>query len=340
MQKNLITVIVAVALCHFLSACSGIRIIDNGRKNISLESESARALALRLQLGHPVKVVVIGNSIACAQTAKHAIDQPVNANSQNRRGPMVKKLVGTTLDGSPNPNLTGIWPARGWVNQLYTYLKGKNSSNILVNESGSGWDTGDHLGGISPNSFGTIPENTINKIVNGYLIKPDIVLVPLQVNDWGHGLGIKWFNAHYAKILDTLVSGLPNADVVVVIESPVYNRTQVMNNADNYNADIVNESGAKYFYDSARAMANSRGLIVLDLNTPLDIRAKAAIGMDYGTKLWNTGLMADGYPNNPIHPNQAGHDLMAEIAITFFEEIVFGTRGMAANNEAPLRERK
>jgi len=285
----------------------------------------------RVVNGTSVKLVVIGNSIGCAQTANDINGNPVNpGGTQIASGSMMKKLIGTTTTGAVNPNFNGTWPAKGWINQLYTYLKSKNTNSILINESGSGWDTGDHLGGISPNSFGTIPENTINKIVNTYTVKPDIVLVPLQVNDWGHGLGLTWFNTHYAQILDTLIAGLPNAAIVVVIESPVYNRSQVTTNPSNYNVDIVNESGGKYFYDSARSMAQSRSLAIMDLNTGLDTLAKAATGADYGTKLYNTGLMADGSPNYPIHPNQAGHDLMASAAISFFDS--FGSLVLTNQN--------
>lgn len=298
----------------------------------SAHAQTWQDVVAKVQAGTPVKVGILGNSVGCGQTA-----------TGFNTGTMLNSTYANAITGvSAASMLTSFGPhdpVEGWVNQLYAYLLTKNASTVVINLSGSGWDTGDQLGVESANSGKTPVHNNVSTFVN-MAPKPDVVLLPLQINDWGHNQGLTFFNTNTASI----VSQLQAAGIVVIMvkESPIYNRPET-NVSGAYTADRANYPNDYNFTLAASTIATSNNLGVMDLFAPLDTAIKSQSGTYYGNKMCNSGLFADGCPSCPdsgnacpVHPNQAGHDIMATAAISFFQQTVSVSPG-SSKSTATLR---
>ncbi len=262
---------------------------------------------------NPMKIGIIGNSIACGQMASTQAGQLFDYNT------MLNSHYAASITGTYSASMLTSFeahsPVEGWANQLLEYLLSVNKSYQVVNLCGSGWDSGDQLGEYSVKS-GKLPVNNNVDVFANMLDRPKYVLIALQVNDWGHGQGLAFFENNTKRIIQKLKNA--NIEPIMVLESPVYNKDS-MTVEDNYNLDTVNFSGGYKFTESARNIAVQYDLMIIDFFTPIDQIAKNLSGSSYGEKLAQTNLYYDMIQNMPVHPNQAGHNLMANIAIDFFK---------------------
>lgn len=257
-----------------------------------------------VQNDKPVIIGILGNSIGNGQFAKTNNGHPFDTKS------MLIQTQGPTYNMLTNfgPHL----PVEGWANQFYAYLLIKNRKSVVINYSGSAWDTADQLG-ANPGTFGFAMQNNVALFIN-MKPKPHAILLPLQVNDFSHGLSVKKFTENYSQIINQLIAA--GIVPIVVLENPIYNNKQL---AGKNGAPLdVNQSALTNHIIAAKTMADARGLGVIDFFTPIDNLAKQQVGADYGTQLYKTGLFSDS--NIVMHPIQAGHNLMANISIDFFKQ--------------------
>ena len=284
----------------------------------------------KVQTGMAVKIGILGNSIGCGQMANDSSGKVFNTTTM-----LDNSYANAITEGSTASMLSSFGPhapVEGWANQLFTYLQTKNPKSMVINLSGSGWDSGDQLGIYSTNSGKTPVRNNVRAFAT-MAAKPDAVLLPLQINDWGHSQGLAFFDAN----TEGIVSQLQAAGIVVimVVESPVYNRPET-NPPDGYTSDRSNYPNNYNFVLAAKAFAAVHGLGLIDFFTPMNDLILANAGTYYGDKACSSGLFADGCPcasgGNacPVHPNQAGHDIMANTAIAFFQK----TAGHALSGQA------
>lgn len=159
----------------------------------------------------------------------------------------------------------------GHSRMLRSYLKAKNPESELINLSGDGWDSNDHLG-ISLSSSSAPPHESSEAVIRELTPKPDVVFVPLQINDANHQLAVQTFASNTRR----LVSSIRAAGIEPVI---------VKENA----ADIV---GYPRFVACAGELAREMKVAVIDTYTPTAGRK---------------GLMSDY-----AHPNEAGHQVIFE----------------------------
>lgn len=104
------------------------------------------------QTGKPVVVGVIGDSIACG----------FRANNWREIGEKDERI---TPDSQNNPNIGG------WAQQLQVWLKQKNPNSIVYNVSGSGWTT-----------EMVLDRGSVKKLAL-MVPKPTVVFISLVVND-------------------------------------------------------------------------------------------------------------------------------------------------------------
>lgn len=311
-------------------------IFTDAASTIPPTTRTWQEVVAKVQTGAAVKIGILGNSIGCGQMANDSTGAVFNTTT------MLDSSYANAITGGGTVSMLSSFgphnPVEGWANQLFAYLQTKNPKSTVVNLSGSGWDSGDQLGVYSANS-GKAPVRNNVAVFASMAVKPDAVLLPLQINDWGHGQGLAFYNAN----TDAIVSQLQAAGIVVVmvVESPVYNRPET-NPTDGYTQDRSSYPNNYNFVLAARTFAAAHGLGLIDFFTPMNDLILANAGTYYGDKACSSGLFADGCPCTsggnpcPVHPNQAGHNIMANAAIAFFQK----TAGNALSGEAKATNSK
>jgi lysophospholipase L1-like esterase len=159
-------------------------------------------------------------------------------------------------------------------------LQAVNPNATMTNLSGNGWCTEDHLG---RDHAGNGRTDTIN-LIAALPTKPDVVLLPLQINDRNHDLGLVVFRANTIRIIERLRA----LDIVPVI----IGEFGYQGGFEDYNAEAL-EIANEYQVAAINAYPRMQTAYLLDTSA--------------------AGIMADY-----AHPNPAGHDLMAQIVLGWF----------------------
>lgn len=206
----------------------------------------------KFQAGEAVIAVMLGNSIGMGYnaTGRDGLESVYN----DSRGFAIEHRV----DGSI-----------GHSGLLRDYLLAKNPGSQLINLSGDGWDTNDQLGITLPSSSAP-PHESSEVTIKGLSPKPDVVFIPLQVNDANHGLTVQTFATNTRR----LVSFIKGQGIEPVIVKENYTRI----------------NGYPKFVSCAGAIAKEMGIEVIDTYTPS--RGRDDLLSDYA------------------HPNDLGHKLI------------------------------
>ncbi len=261
--------------------------------NAGYSEKGIGAFAAKMRNNDPVYVAIIGNSVGCGFMADNTfVPNPYNSESWG--------LLANGFDMTSS-RLTneGQYDTRinSWPIQVLNYLKNRNSLSAIYNLSGNGYATWNH---IQYKSVSCLADK---------IPKPDIVVIPLQINDASHSLEI-WAQNTTALIDDIRAHGM----------SPV-----IMKENDIDPIDIVGINGMDtvtqsiparpWFYDimnSVDTFAEIENVPVIDafaITHPL--MQKAGIGNYAGS----------GYLHDFVHPNQHGHDLMFSVVKCWLDSI-------------------
>lgn len=157
----------------------------------------------------------------------------------------------------------------GQARLLRSFLRNKNESSQLINLSGDGWDTNDQLGISLPSSSAPKHRSSVEVILE-MRPKPDVVFIPLQINDANHKIPLTVFYKNTIKIVDSLQA--EGIDTVLVKENYTH--------LDGYSAYI----------DMVDIIAGEKNVPVIDTYTP---------------SLGKPDLLFDA-----LHPNDKGHELI------------------------------
>lgn len=239
---------------------------------------STLSALLKFRQRRPIILAVIGNSVG-----QGSLDLPLD--SLNAMYQSNYKFLPQFMESDA--------PA-GVYSYLRAHMVSVNPASRVVNYSGSGWDTNDHRGIQLPSSSIVGSNDTVAEILNkDYL--PDLVFMPLQINDPNHGLTVATFKVNMQNMIQRLLAaGVP---VVLVKE----NYTTI--------------SGYANFITAVDELAAQYNLEVIDTFTP------------FGS---GTGLMADY-----AHPNHAGHYLIFKTILSWFYSDLSQVVDVAfANSEA------
>jgi lysophospholipase L1-like esterase len=241
--------------------------IDNVSVTCTKAAPTAASVAARFQLGLLTKAVMIGNSIGCGYYA----------------------TGWEFLVAEPNSKLTEASRKDARVRSAAIMLREKlmqaNAGSDLINLSGSGWDTNDHAG------TGRFPgADTIGDAIR---LMPDVVFLPLQVNDFLLQRGT--FAAFQANTR-AMVQRLLDAKILPVLVKENY----ILENAD----------GVRFqrFIDEVDLIARERGIPVIDSYTPFRDAIQST----------STSVNKNLYNDN-VHPNGAGHALIFKQYSDFFD---------------------
>lgn len=148
--------------------------------------------------------------------------------------------------------------------------------NLLVNNSWRGKKVTDSSSRATQLHDDTIANNPNNEIVN-----PDIIIIMLGTNDCQAGDSIYNIMTSYKAMIESIKSAYPNADIFV---------GSLLNYSTNSYIATINEN--------YQAMCEEMGLGYIDF--------------------YNCGITSSNtstYLFDALHPNQAGFDLMSEVAI-------------------------
>lgn len=216
----------------------------------------------KFRLGDPVSVVVLGNSIGCGYYATGYASIAKHSNNRIKTSSAIDSTI------------------RGWVTQMRELLVAANPGSRVYNLSGDGWRTDSHLGeqAAEPTRDDSLA------YIEAMVPPPDIVMLPLQINDIN--IGVSAFSTNTLEIISRIkaIGSYP----VIVLE---------------------NDSRAAGFGDlitEANAIASDENVEVIDMYTTFHALVLA------GTE--------GPYYFDTTHPNAAGHDLMASIITEWFEE--------------------
>jgi lysophospholipase L1-like esterase len=221
------------------------------------------------QQGSAIKVAVMGNSVGCGYYATNWENIQMTPGDDPRG---VNKLT---------PYSQADTSIGSWANQLKAMLQSANPTSVVMNESGNAYDAGNMLGGTL-GGYDLI--DTVAYIIS---LGPDIVFVPLQIND-----SFRMSTEQYQIYLDEITQRFLAAGVVPVL---------VKENETAY--------GLSAFIAVVGTVAAARNVPVLDTNAPFRDAFTAAGG-------WaQSGLM---YDEN--HPNQAGENLIFAQYEAWFNE--------------------
>lgn len=154
----------------------------------------------KFQAGEAVVAVMLGNSIGMGYNATG--HEQLSSRYNESRGFAVEYQASGSI---------------GHSKLLSDYLKAKNPSSILVNLSGDGWDTNDHLGISLPSSSAPAHESS-ERVIRSLGPVPDVAFIPLQVNDANHQLTVSTFAANTRR----LVASVREAGIEPVIVKENY----------------------------------------------------------------------------------------------------------------------
>jgi lysophospholipase L1-like esterase len=254
--------VLPLLLISILVACIGMQDQKYCNRQISV--------VIKYQTGRAVKAVLIGNSIGCGwyATGWEGIKQQPDYR--------------ITVESSKDNNI------RSYATLLREKLQAANPNSDLINLSANGWNTDDHLG------IGQFPGD--NSIDMAIALQPDVVFIPLQVNDVHQQReSFQTFQINTRKMVSMLLKA--NITPVLVTENDIPDQKNGLNMGDyakevitigkDYNIPVIDTY--TFFYDQ----------VVLS-------------GGDFLT----TGLYYD-----TLHPNYSGHKLIFEKYDQFFGNI-------------------
>ncbi|TWC18111.1 GDSL-like lipase/acylhydrolase family protein [Pseudomonas sp. SJZ085] len=213
------------------------------------------------QMSRPVHVAFIGNSVSCGfygDDWKH-IRSILQSNGKIR-------------DDQIESDIPQSAPTK-----LRAMLKARNPASTVANICGSGWDTNDHLGVATPSSSVTRQTNSVDQVLR-LPRRPEVVFLPLQINDANHKLTVETYTRNTNKI----IQALRGAGIQVVLVK------------ENY--AII--PGYKAFIDKVDEIARDWGVPVIDTYTP------------FGNAQW--------FLYDRTHPNGQGHNLIFSQYVKWF----------------------
>ena len=184
----------------------------------------------KFQAGEAVIAVMLGNSIGMGY----------NAEGHEQLSSLYNESRGFAIEHRNSGYV-------GHSRMLRDYLKSKNPKSELINLSGDGWDTNDHLG-ISLPSSSAPPHESSEVVIRALNPKPDIFFIPLQVNDPNHQLTVQTFASNTRR----LVGSIREAGIEPVIVKE--NATQI--------------PGYPKFIACASELAREMKVAVIDTYTP------------------------------------------------------------------------
>ncbi len=170
----------------------------------------------------------------------------------------------------------------GAVQQLSRYLRGRGDT--LVNESINGGTTPR----MSPRMDAIVAATP----------RYDLALLPLEVNDANQGFSVAAFTFQMHYMVDRLTAA--GIRPVLVKENDIWDLP-----AQRFGTPIAD------FMTAVDQIAAERGLSVIDAYTPFHAAVLAGGG------IVTCGLFHG--PDDGIHPNQAGHDLLFAVYRQWFE---------------------
>ncbi|WP_044874984.1 SGNH/GDSL hydrolase family protein [Pseudomonas sp. LFM046] len=227
------------------------------------------------QAGQPVQAVIIGNSVSCGYNADGA---PIIKSISQPNGKL--KVSERESDEAP-----------GAPTMLRAFLRAKNPYSRIINLCGDGWDTNDHLGISTPASSINGQTDSVDEVL-AMKPYPDVVFLPLQINDALHGLSLDTF----VKNTDLIINRLRGAGIAVVMVKENFARIPTY----------------QQFVAEVDHIAERHGLAVIDSYTP------------FGD---GKGVLADY-----AHPNSAGHELIFEQYKKWFSnDVVRAFSGVPVN---------
>ena len=229
----------------------------------------------KLSVQQVANFAVIGNSVGCGYNAAGYTNIPGISLSNGK----------LTTAGKISDVVTGAW-----VTRFRAFVKSYNAGSQVYNFSGNGWDSNDHRGISLPSSGVVGPTDTVAEIL-AMSTKPDLVLLPLQINDPNHGLTLATFETNTRAIIAGLAAG--GVPCLIMLE----NWTSIANYVD--------------FQTRAVQISNSLNLPFIDGRKPF-------------------GPNGDGRMFDYAHPNDTGHAAEYQAVAGWFLSKMHGGRALAA----------
>lgn len=232
-------------------------------------NESTQGALTRFRQGLPVYVVVVGNSIGCGYNATNWANITQDANA--RLAEVDREAPASHING--------------WVQRLRDYVVSVNASSRVYNLSGNGWDTHDHLETQNSGAEGyTAGRSGTFTIIDAMAQKPDLVILPLQVND-------RTYSVESTFVVNTtaIVTSLRNRDIAPVI--------MMENRADSADTVIAR----------AGTLALALNVALIDANT---------------SNAWSSHLIGSPepwYEGDNTHPNDTGHTQLYNTVKSWFD---------------------
>lgn len=214
------------------------------------------------QSGGPVHVAFIGNSVSCG----------FYGDDWKRVKPILQ-ANGKIRDDQVESDIPQSAPTK-----LRTMLKARNPSSTVANICGSGWDTNDHLGIATPSSSAKNQTSSVDQVL-GLPHRPDVVFLPLQINDANHKLTVETFT----KNTNQMIQALSDSGISVVLVKENYTLIP----------------GYAAFIGKVDEIAKVWGAPVIDTYTPFENSTR--------------------FLNDYAHPNGAGHNLIFEQYVKWFD---------------------
>ena len=255
------------------------------RAGTGTPAERADGLVRRIQQGQPVRVVVIGDSVAQGFYAKgyEAITQTPPGDARGS-----ERFVAGQREHEGNA---------GVMAQLRSFLQERNAASTLVNESGSGWTAGMMLGQLRRQ-----PEDPLVDVVGAVAAvapKYDMAIVALGINDCNRFYPYKLSEA-YADFRKNLV--VMSERLLAAGITPVFFKAN----------DVDRPIGLPgptfaHFMDVIDDVGREKSVPVIDGYTAFHRAVVEAGGFG------RIAVMEDY-----LHPNQAGHDLLFSVVKAWF----------------------
>lgn len=242
--------------------------ITNYVPSSSVPVPTAQSVLTRFRAGQPIRVVVIGNSVACGYNATNWENITEDANDR----------IAEADREAPASHING------WVQRLRDYVVSENAESRVFNLSGNGWDTHDHLETQNAAAEGyTAGRSGTFTIIDAMAHKPDLAILPLQINDRSYDV-----EATFVVNTIAIVASLRARKITPVI---------MLENV---------AASAETVIARAQTLANAIGVAVIDANT---------------TIAWSDHEQGDAVPwyEDNTHPNDLGHAAIYEVVQAWFD---------------------
>jgi hypothetical protein len=241
--------------------------------NVSVTCATAPAYSFdavqKFQSGQAVKAVLIGNSIGCGYYTIGWENLIPDSNG--------KLTAYSRIDAS----------VRSAAIQLREKLLAANTHSDLINLSGSGWDTSDHLG------TGRFPG--VDTIADAIRLSPDVVFLPLQVNDF---LLHRRNFAAFQSNTRTMVQRFLDAGILPVLVK------------ENFLLESVAGLDFETYIHEVDAISVEKAIPVIDTYTAFrDVMTSSP-----------SNVSDKNIYNDNVHPNGPGHTLIFHQYRKFFDD--------------------